>query len=53
MAESELAQKITKLVKAADRLVRDIRKNTNEMLKAAEGLRELGKKKDEDDKGKG
>ncbi len=46
MAESDLAQKITKLVKAADKLVRELRKDASEMLKAAEELKELGKKDD-------
>lgn len=50
MPESELARKVTKFIKTVDKLVRDIRKNANEMLKA---VKELEKKGDEDDTGKG
>ena len=49
MPESELAARITKLIKMADKLVRDIRKDTAD-LRAA--LKEL-EGKHEDDKGKG
>lgn len=39
MPESETAQKITKLVKAADKLFRDISKDIERVLEAAKELR--------------
>lgn len=43
MPESELAKRVNKAIKAADRLVRDIRKDAEALLEAARKLRDLGK----------
>ncbi len=45
MAESELAKKVTTLVKAGDKLVQDLKKGVGKLIEAA---REL--KKDEEEK---
>jgi len=45
MAESELAKTITRLVKATDKLVLDLRK----VVEAAVELKEMGKKDDKKD----
>ena len=44
MPESEMSQKITRLIKAADKLIQDIQKDTRKLLEATEELREKGKK---------
>jgi len=46
MAESELARKITKLVKTTDKLVRDIQKATEKLIEAARELKEKGEKEE-------
>lgn len=50
MPESEFAEKLTRLIKKGDKLVRDFKKDTAD-LRAA--LKELEGKQDEGDKGKG
>lgn len=50
MAESELSKRITKAVRAGDRLILNIQKNTQELLAALRELKELrekGKEKDD------
>lgn len=42
MPESELAKKITKLVKAADKLHRDISRDIERVLEAAKELKKEG-----------
>ena len=42
MSESETAKKITELVKAADKLVRDTRKNAEKLLDVVRKLKESG-----------
>lgn len=44
MPESETSRKITKLVKAADRLVQDTQKNIKKLREAVEELKEKEKK---------
>ena len=44
MPESETSKKITKLVKAADKLAQDIQKDIKRLLEATEELRGKGKK---------
>jgi len=42
MPESETSRKITKLIKAADKLVRDISKDIERVLEAAKELKKEG-----------
>jgi len=49
MPESELARKITKAVKVADKLARDIRKDVADLIDATRELKEIGR----DEEGKG
>lgn len=44
--QSELAKKITKAIKAADKLVRDITKDTEKLREAVRDLREIGKREE-------
>jgi len=52
MPESEMAQQVEKAVKAADRLVRNIRQNTSELAKAVRKIKALagGNREDEEEK---
>ena len=45
MPESEMAQKVTKFIKAADKLVQDLVKDAEKLREAAKELR--GEKKEE------
>lgn len=52
MPESELAKEVTELVKRADKLVRDIKKDTANLLEAAMELKQhLTGREDEEEKG--
>lgn len=54
MPESELAQQVTQVIKRADKLIRDIKKDTADLFEVARKLKEVlgGKEgKDEDEKG--
>lgn len=55
MAESDLSKSITNLVKAVDKMLRDIRKDGKAMLNALDELNKMRQegKEDEADKGKG
>lgn len=44
---SELADKVTKIVKKVDKLVKNLRDDTIELEKALEALRDFGKKKND------
>lgn len=50
MAKSELSKKMTKVIETADKLVSDIRKNTQNLMEAVKELKELKKGRDEEEK---
>ncbi|KKN48224.1 hypothetical protein LCGC14_0654860 [marine sediment metagenome] len=50
MPRSELSKKMTKVIETADKLVSDIRKNTQNLTEALKELRELKKGRDEEEK---
>lgn len=45
MPESELSKKVSKAVKTADRLVRNIKRDTADLVEALRELKELGEKR--------
>ncbi len=47
MPESELAKEVTKVIKRADKLVNDFRKNTFELLRSLKQLRERFSEKED------
>lgn len=52
MPESELTRDLTKVIKKADKLVRDLKQNTKELIKAAKEVKELlNGTKNEEEKG--
>ena len=49
MSESDLSKKVTKAIKTADRLVRNIKRNTADLVEAFKELKEFGKKGDNEE----
>jgi len=49
MSQSELAEKLTRIIKSIDRLTRDIQKDAQRVLDTVRELKELGKDDTKDD----